>query len=234
MALFGISDLHLSFDVNKPMSIFGDVWIDYEKKLVKNWNQQVKNDDTVIIAGDISWAMTFKEAIKDFEFINNLPGKKIILKGNHDYYFSTKTKMEQFLKDNNFNTISVLYNNAIDTEKYILCGTRGWGLTEDATKEDNLKLIAREEGRLKISLVQAKLIQKEYEVKGLNKDILAVMHFPPFVSNFQKILEENNVRKCIYGHLHGYGHKMVKQGLINNVEYIMVGCDYNDFRLIQL
>ena len=234
MALFGISDLHLSFDVNKPMSIFGDVWIDYEKKLVRNWNQQVKNDDTVIIAGDISWAMTFKEAIKDFEFINNLPGKKIILKGNHDYYFSTKTKMEQFLKDNNFNTISVLYNNAIDTEKYILCGTRGWGLTEDATKEDNLKLIAREEGRLKISLAQAKLIQKEYAVKGLNKDILAVMHFPPFVSNFQKILEENNVRKCIYGHLHGYGHKMVKQGLINNVEYIMVGCDYNDFRLIQL
>ena len=234
MSLFGISDLHLSFGVNKPMSVFGDVWIDYEKKLVKNWNKQANPEDTVIIAGDISWAMTFKEAVKDYEFINSLPGKKIILKGNHDYYFSTKTKMEQFLKDNNFNTISVLYNNAIDNSNYIICGTRGWGIMEDATKEENVKLIAREEGRLKISLSQAKLIQKDYESKGIKKDILAVMHFPPFVSNFQTILEENNVKKCIYGHLHGYGHKMVKQGMIENIEYVMVGCDYNDFKLIEL
>lgn len=234
MALFGISDLHLSYGVDKPMSIFGKVWIDYEKKLIKNWNEQVSSSDSVIIAGDISWGMTFKEAFKDFEFINNLPGKKIILKGNHDYYFSTKTKMEQFLKENNFDTISVLYNNAIDTEKYILCGTRGWGLNEDASNQDNLKLIAREEGRLEISIAQAKIIQSKYIQKNLTKPLLAVMHFPPFVSNFQRILEENDVKKCIYGHLHGYGHRMVKQGIINDVEYVMVGCDYNNFRLIEL
>lgn len=234
MILYGISDLHLSFGVNKPMSVFGEVWYNHEDKIKQNWEKQAKNDDVIIVSGDISWGLDFKEAYKDFEFLNNLPGKKIILKGNHDYYFSTKTKVEKFLKENDFNTISVLYNNAIDTKKYIICGARGWSLTEETKKEDNLKIILREEGRLKISLDEGVKLKEEYEKNGIKKDIIVAMHFPPFVSNFQKILEEYNVKECIYGHLHGYGHSMVKEGTINGVKYIMVGCDYTGFKLIKL
>ena len=124
LSIFAISDLHLSFGVDKPMNIFGKTWQDYEKKIEKNWRKIVKTDDIVIIPGDISWGMTLTEALPDFKYINDLPGKKIILRGNHDYYFSTKTKLENFLKQNNLDTISILHNNAIDIEKYILCGTR--------------------------------------------------------------------------------------------------------------
>lgn len=234
MAIYGISDLHLSYGVDKPMYIFGTVWNNYEEKLARNWEKQVVDDDIVIIAGDISWGIDFKEAKDDFEYINNLPGKKIILKGNHDYYFSTKTKVQDFLKKSGFDNIDVLHNNAIDVGEYILCGTRGWGITENTTKEADLKIIKREEGRLRLSLEQGKLLQQEYEQKGIKKDIIVAMHFPPFISDFQQILEEYEVKKCIYGHLHGYGHSMVKQGIMNSVEYIMVGCDYTNFKLIKL
>ncbi len=234
MALFAISDLHLSFGVDKPMNVFGRVWKDYEKKIEKNWINQVNTNDTVIIAGDISWGIDFSESQKDFEYINNMPGKKIILRGNHDYYFSTKTKVENFLKESKFDTISVLHNNAFDLENYILCGARGWGITENTDKEADKKIILREEGRLKISIEEAKKIQEKYKEKGRKKDIIAAMHFPPFTGNFQKMLEENNIKKCVYGHLHGYGHSLVKEGNINGVEYIMVGCDYTKFKLIAL
>lgn len=234
MAIFGISDLHLSFGVDKPMNIFGKVWADYEKRLEKNWKEQVSPDDTVIIAGDISWGIDFEEALKDFEFINSLPGKKLILRGNHDYYFSTKTKVEQFLKDNNFSTIKVLHNNAIDIDEYIVCGTRGWGMTENNSKEEDIKITKREEGRLIISLKEAKSIQEEYLKKGINKEILVALHFPPFIAGFKQILEKYEVKKCIYGHLHGFGHNLVKQGRIDGIEYVMVGCDYTEFKLIKL
>jgi hypothetical protein len=142
LALYAISDLHLSFGVDKPMNIFGKVWKDYEKKLEENWRKQVLPEDTVVIAGDISWGIDFDEAKKDFEFINSLPGTKLILRGNHDYYFSTKTKVEKFLKDNDFSNIKILHNNAIAVDEYIVCGTRGWGLTENNTKEEEEKMIA--------------------------------------------------------------------------------------------
>ena len=117
------------------MDIFGSKWKNYEEKVKENWNSVALDDDVIIIPGDISWGMTFKETVKDFKFINKLKGNKIILKGNHDYYFSTKTKVNNFLNENGFNTIKVLYNDAIDTEKYIICGTRGWGKTESKDKE---------------------------------------------------------------------------------------------------
>ncbi|MCX8074317.1 MAG: metallophosphoesterase [Clostridia bacterium] len=229
MTIYGISDIHLSFGVNKPMCVFGNVWKNHEEKLKANWNKQVSKDDIIIIAGDISWGLNFSEAKPDFEYINKLPGKKIVLKGNHDYYFSTKAKVNAFLKDNSFDSIEILHNSAIDIGKYILCGTRGWGTTENPDKESDEKLIKREEGRLRLSLEEGKKLQGKE-----NKDILVAMHFPPFISNFQKILEEYNVKKCIYGHLHGYGHTTAKQGFINSVEYIMVGCDYTNFKLIEL
>ena len=197
LSIFAISDLHLSFGVDKPMNIFGKNWQDYEKKIEKNWREIVKSDDIVIIPGDISWGMTLNEALPDFKYINDLPGKKIILRGNHDYYFSTKTKLENFLKQNNLDTISILHNNAIDIGKYILCGTRGWGNTEGSDKVLDKKIIEREKIRLRLSLDEGKKLQEQN-----NKDIIVAMHFPPFISNYQEILQEYNVKKCIYGHLH--------------------------------
>ena len=234
MKIFGISDLHLSFGTNKSMEIFGKVWKDYEEKIQKNWLKQVTEEDIVIIAGDISWGINLEESTPDFKCINSMPGKKILIKGNHDYYFSTKTKLEEFFKENNFNTLQYMQNNAIDTEKYIVCGTRGWGKTENQNPKDDKKIIAREEIRLRLSLEEGKKIQKEYEEKGMKKDILVAMHFPPFDFGFTEILKEYEVKKCIYGHLHGFGHNMIKEGNIDGVEYVMVSCDYTKYKLIEL
>lgn len=198
MSIYAISDLHLSYGVDKPMNVFGKVWENYEKKIEQNWKETVKEDDIVIIAGDISWGINLNEALPDFKFIDSLPGKKIIMRGNHDYYFSTKTKLELFLKENNLTTISVLHNNAIDLGDYILCGTRGWGKTENTDKKLDQKIIEREAIRLRMSLEEGKKLQN----RGVNKDIIVALHFPPFISNYQDILKEYGVKKCIYGHLH--------------------------------
>lgn len=233
MSVYGISDLHLSFGTNKPMNVFGKVWHNYEDKIIANWNDTVKPDDFVIIGGDISWATYLAEAKKDFEYINNLPGKKIILKGNHDYYFDTKSKLEKFFEQNNMKDIHILQNNAIDTDEYIICGARGWGDTENTQKDDD-KLIKREGIRLRLSLDEGIKLRKKYLDEGIEKNILVAMHFPPFNLEFQKILEEYKVKKCIYGHLHGYGHTKVKEGIINGVEYVMVSCDYTNFNVVKL
>ena len=233
MAIYGISDLHLSFGTNKPMNIFGKIWNDYENKIKENWIRKVKNDDVVIIAGDISWATYLSQAKEDFNFINELPGKKIILRGNHDYYFETLNKQEKFFKDNGFNTLTMLHNNCFDLDEYILCGTRGWGETEDNSKDDE-KILRRESLRLRLSLEKGKIIQEQYLKKGIKKDILVAIHFPPFGYDFQKILEEYKIKKCIYGHLHGYGHSKIKEGIINDVEYVMVSVDYTGFDVIKL
>lgn len=228
MAIFAISDLHLSFGVNKPMNIFGKIWNNYEERIKKDWEEKVKSTDTVIIAGDISWGIDFNQSYNDFKFINDLPGNKIILRGNHDYYFNTKTKMEKFLQESGFNTIKILHNNAFEIEDYILCGTRGWDEMEGKSKEENLKIINREEGRLIISLDEAKKVSN-------SKNIIVAMHFPPYSSGrFEEIMKKYNVKKCIYGHLHGYGHTMVKEGNIDGIEHKMVSCDYTNFKLIKI
>ncbi len=198
-SIYAISDLHLSFGVDKPMNVFGKLWEDYEQRIKENWESKVKEDDIVIIPGDISWGMSLKEALPDFKFIDSLKGKKIILKGNHDYYFSTKTKLEKFFNENNINSISILHNNAIDIGKYILCGTRGWSKVEEEDNKLNKKIIEREKMRLKLSLEEGKKLQESLKVK---KDILVAMHFPPFISNYPNILKEYDVKLCIYGHLH--------------------------------
>lgn len=231
MAVYAISDLHLSFGVDKPMNIFGEKWENYEKRIVSNWNKKVKEKDTVVIPGDISWAMTLKEAVKDFKFINDLPGKKIILRGNHDYYFSTVSKLNDFFKENNFDSIEILRNNAFLLDDYIIAGTRGWGKTENTDKVLDKKIIAREEIRLKLSLEFAKKINETLNEK---KKILVAMHFPPFIGHFCDIMKEYNVKKCIYGHLHGYGHCMIKEGIIDGIDYKMVSCDYTKFDLVEL
>lgn len=228
MAIFAISDLHLSFGVDKPMNVFGKIWNNYEDKIKKDWEEKVEKDDTVIIAGDISWGINFEESYKDFKFINELPGKKIILRGNHDYYFNTKTKVEKFLLENEFNTIKILHNNAFEIEDYIICGTRGWDEVEGKEKEENLRIIKREEGRLELSLKVGKKLNPY-------KKIIVAMHFPPYNSGkFEEIMKEYDVKLCIYGHLHGYGHKMVKEGLIGGIDHKMVSCDFTRFKLIKI
>ncbi|MEG0872788.1 MAG: metallophosphoesterase [Clostridia bacterium] len=234
MALYAISDLHLSFGTNKPMDIFGGLWKNYEEKIKKNWIEQVSSQDFVVIPGDISWGMDLKEAYPDFKYINDLPGQKLLLRGNHDYYFSTKTKLENYFKEKGFTTLKYLHNNAIDVGKYIICGTRGWGKTEIGDVLSDKKIIVREQIRLKISLEAAKKMQDEYLEQGIKKDIIVALHFPPFIGEFEKIMKEYDVKKCMYGHLHGFGHSMVKEGNIASIEYIMVGCDYTGFKLIEI
>lgn len=210
------------------MEIFGATWDNYEERIKENWLKSVKQEDIVIIPGDISWATTMEEAYEDFAYIDKLPGEKILIKGNHDYYFSTVTKVEKFLKEKNFNSIKILHNTAIELEKYALCGTRGWGNNENGYENvDNEKVIKREEQRLILSLEYAKRNFSE-------KKIIVAMHFPPFIGEFQNIMRKYDVEKCIYGHLHGYGHSLVKEGNIDGIEYIMVSCDYTNFNLIKL
>lgn len=231
MSVYAISDLHLSFGVDKPMNVFGEKWDNYENNIKLNWIKKVKAEDTVIIPGDISWGLTLKETVNDFKYINELPGKKIILRGNHDYYFSTVTKLKKFFDENNFDTIDILRNNAFEVENYIICGTRGWGKTENTDKNLDKKIIAREEIRLKLSLEEAKKIN---EVFDKQKDIVVAMHFPPFIGKFCDIMKEYDVKKCIYGHLHGYGQFMIKEGIIDGIDYKMVSCDYTKFDLIEI
>ncbi|MDO4283426.1 MAG: metallophosphoesterase [Clostridia bacterium] len=234
MAVYAISDLHLSFGTNKPMNIFGEIWNGYEEKIKENWIAKVKEEDTVIIPGDISWGIDLKEALEDFKFIDALPGKKIFLRGNHDYYFPTKTKLEKFLVENNLSTLKILHNNAFDVENYIICGARGWGKTEHNDAIADKKIIAREEGRLILSLENGMRLKNELNAKGIEKDILVALHFPPFISRFESIMKEYGVKICIYGHLHGYGHSMIREGMIDGIDYKMVSCDYTKFDLVKL
>ena len=227
MAIYAISDLHLSKSVpNKSMELFGNDWDNYEELIDYNWKKTVKENDTVLIPGDISWAIDLKEAYNDFKYINGLPGKKIILKGNHDYYFSTLTKLNNFLKENHFDTISILNNNSYFVEEINICGFRGWGNTDD-NEVDDYKIYQRELNRLEISL-------KSISDDNKSKPIIVMTHFPPFRHEIKEIFKKYNVIKCIYGHLHGEGHYMVKEGVIDNIEYIMVSGDYTKFRLKKL
>ena len=136
MSIYVIGDLHLSFKNPKPMDIFGDNWENHEEKIKQDWLSKVKDEDTVILAGDFSWAINMEDALDDFQFINNLPGKKILLKGNHDYWWTTVTSMKRKLEQNNILNIDFLYNNSFEIENKILCGTRGWSLLEEQSEED--------------------------------------------------------------------------------------------------
>ncbi|MBQ8042992.1 MAG: metallophosphoesterase [Clostridia bacterium] len=227
MAIYAISDLHLSKAVpNKSMEMFGKDWENYEQRLDENWRKTVKENDTVLIPGDISWALDLNTAYEDFAYINSLPGNKVIIKGNHDYYFSTLTKVNKFLEENNFNTIKILNNNSFLVEDKNICGFRGWGNTED-DKVDDHKVFLRELVRLELSL-------SSIGEENKDKDIIVMTHFPPFRHEIKELFKKYNVKKCIYGHLHGEGHYMVREGVIDDVEYKMVSGDYTKFELIKL
>lgn len=223
MALFAIADLHLSLGEDKPMDIFKG-WNDYITRLTDNWNRLVTCNDTVVIAGDISWAMKLEETYTDLKYIHNLPGKKILLKGNHDYWWGTKSKIEKFLFDNGLSSISVLFNNAYECENYAVCGTRGWFI-ENETAED-VKVLNREAGRLKQSIDCAKKTDKEPVV---------FLHYPPFYGGVEckeiiDILRENRIRKCFYGHIHGKKNiNNAFEGTHSGIEFKLISCDRLSF-----
>lgn len=229
MAIFIIGDLHLSFGTDKPMDIFG--WGNHSEKIKNNWIKVVKPEDTVIIPGDFSWAMSLEEAYKDFEFLNNLPGTKIISKGNHDYWWNTLTKMNRYLQENNFNTIKFLQNNSYLVENKIIVATRGW-TTNNYNSETNYKILKRENDRLKLS------IQDGLQKFGEDKEIIVFLHYPPFFKDnvsteidFIKTMKEFKVKKCFYGHLHGESHKEAFEGNKEEIEFELVSSDYLQFEL---
>lgn len=229
MSIYAISDLHLSFNTNKPMDIFG--WNDYEEKISQDWRTNVKEEDLVLLPGDFSWEMKLENTYKDFQFINNLPGKKLLLKGNHDLWWTTLKKMREFLKEKEFNNIDFIYNNSYEFENHIIAGTRGWNLVSENI--DDKKIKDRELLRLENSIIDG--IQKY----GEDKPIIVCMHYPPLLKDlknneFTKILEKYNVKYCLYGHLHGKSHINVFDGIYNNVNYKMVSCDYTGFKLIKI
>ena len=234
MSIFAIGDLHLSFNENKPMSIFGDNWTGHEEKIKNNWIENVKKDDLVLLPGDFSWSMYLKDTLKDFAFLNNLPGKKLLLKGNHDYWWSTVTSMRNFLKDNGFENIDFIYNNSYLYENFIISGTRGWNLSDD---EDDRKMLKREANRLENSIIDG---IKRY---GENKEIIVCMHYPPInyavktqnaESDFIKIMKKYNVKLCIYGHLHSTSIKEAVEGECFGINFKLVSADSLDFKLLEI
>jgi len=233
MALYTIGDLHLSFKVNKPMGIFGDNWDNHEEKIKNNWIRKVNEDDTVMIPGDFSWATYLEDAILDFEFLNSLPGKKLLSKGNHDYWWTTLTQMRKFLKENNFENIDFVYNNSYLVEDKVIVATRGW--VNAYRQEDNYKILKRERDRLELSLKSAK------ESFGDDKEIIAFIHYPPFYKeevpdeiNFIKLLKSYGVKRCFYGHLHGESHKEAIEGLVEGIDFKLVSSDYLQFDLVKI
>lgn len=220
MAIYAISDLHLSFsNKDKPMSIFGDKWEGYEEKIKKDWLEKVKPEDTVILSGDLSWATYIDESKEDFEFVNSLPGNKIILKGNHDYWWTTTKKMNEFIKSNNYENINFLYNNAYDLGDYVLAGTRYWAYDEET--EDNEKIFNREILRAKLSLDEAKKIAPE-------KPVIFTTHYPPD-NRIIKALADYDISIWLYGHIHTkYEENLVD---ILGIKTYLTSCDYLNFEL---
>lgn len=233
MSVYVIGDLHLSFGKDKPMDIFGNNWENHAEKVKEKWLEKVNEDDTVILPGDFSWATYINETYEDFKFLNSLPGNKILLKGNHDYWWTTITQMNKYIKDNNFDKINFLYNNSYLVEDKIIVGTRGW--TTNNRNQENMKILKREVARLRLSIEDSK------NKFGEDKDIYCFIHFPPFYKedvedsiNFIKVLKEYNVKKCFYGHLHADSHKEAIEGVVDDIEYKLVSSDYLDFELLKI
>lgn len=230
MKVYSISDLHLDVNNSKPMDIFGPVWHGHLDKIVASWNNIVTDEDIVILAGDYSWAMKLEEVEKDFEFLNSLKGKKIIIRGNHDYWWSSVSKVRNKLPEN----VYALQNDAIKIGEYIFCGNRGWLIPEGKFDTDeNKKIYAREIIRLELSLKSAKKLQTNGE------KIIFITHYPPFnnkveESEYTKMLEEYGVYKVVFGHLHGYVNPKMLYNEINDIKYYLTSCDAVKNQLVEI
>lgn len=234
MSIYVIGDLHLSFGQDKPMNIFGENWNDHANKIKNNWIKKVKEDDLVVLPGDLSWAMHLEDAFEDFKYLSKLPGTKLLLKGNHDYWWSTLNKMKNYLNENGFKKIDFIYNSAYLYNNKIIVGTRGWSLQDS---ENSNKMIHRENERLKLS------IEDGIKQFGINKEIICFMHYPPINSKnimknnhleFFSTMKQYNVKRCYYGHLHGKSHMEAINEIVEGIKFQLVSSDYLDFDLIKI
>ncbi len=223
MALFAIGDLHLCLGAPKPMDIFGGAWVGYMDKLREGLSV-IGPDDTTVLLGDLSWSLDLSEATADFEFINRIPGRKIILKGNHDYWWNTATKFYKFCDEKSFCNMFILNNNHYVYEDFAICGTRGWFFEEDRSGEHDERVFKRELLRLEASLQSAGDIPK-----------IVFLHYPPRYKGYEcaeilNILKQHNVRRCFYGHLHGASHGLAQEGLWNGIDFRLVAADRLNFQ----
>ncbi len=238
MSVFVMADTHLSLSTNKPMDKFGIRWKNHAEKIRENWCRIVTDADTVVIAGDLSWGINLDEALPDFRFIDTLPGKKILLKGNHDYWWDTVTKMTAFFEENGIKTVSFLHNSAVRCEDFILCGSRGW-YNEDKkvvtqNEVDTAKLIAREVGRIKASLDAGKALrEKALSEEGIAPEMLVFLHFPPYFKGYicdEIILElyRYGIERCYFGHIHGvYDIPMTRRYM--DIDFNFISGDFLNF-----
>ena len=222
MALYAIGDLHLSLSSNKPMDVFGEGWKDYVRRIGEGFSQ-LNDEDVTVLCGDLSWGMSLEESLEDFRFIDALPGRKILLKGNHDYWWNTVSKMERFLKEHELTTISFLYNNCLTYGDKAICGTRGWFYELDNQGTHNEKMLLREAGRLETSL----------KLAG-EREILCFLHYPPLYQGYEcpeilRLLREYRVKACYYGHLHGASHRRRIEGDRGGTDFSLVAADYLRF-----
>lgn len=227
MALYAIGDLHLSHAVEKPMDIFGEKWKGHTEKLKKGF-AMLKDDDVCVLCGDLSWGMGLEETREDFLFIDRLPGRKIILKGNHDYWWSTATKARRFFQENGISSIDILYNNSFQYGDYALCGTRGWFFEEEKGAAHDKKIMQREIMRLEASLHAAG-----------DREKLVFLHYPPIFQKYQcpeilELLKQHGVRLCCYGHIHGKGCALAFNGWRDGTEFKLVSADHVDFAPVLL
>lgn len=234
MALYAIADLHLSTTVDKPMDVFGRRWQGYREKLERNWRGLVEDGDTVVVPGDVSWAMTLAEAEEDLRFLDSLPGKKLIGKGNHDFWWETVSKMKRFLGEIGVGSVDFLYNNAFLAEGKILCGTRGWyveeRLQQKARNDPNYeKIVAREAGRLTLCLSAAKRLREA----APEAEILVYFHFPPVFGGFVceeliRPLVEHGIERCFFGHIHGM-YTVPQTTVYRGISFTLISADFLNF-----
>lgn len=228
MALYAIGDLHLPLGApDKTMEVFSGRWTGYVDKIRKGFSV-LGPDDTCVICGDFCWAMDLNAALPDFQFLHELPGKKILLKGNHDYWWTTANKMNSFLQQNGLNTISILHNNSFRWEDLSICGTRGWFFEEETGGEHDKKIMLREIGRLEASLKSAGEGEK-----------LVFLHYPPVYLNYEcpgilEMLAKYDVKACYYGHIHSNGCRYAYIGERDDVYYRLVSADYLDFMPLKI
>ena len=223
MALYAIGDLHLCLGAEKPMDIFGGAWVGYMDKL-KEGMSVIRPEDTTILLGDLSWALSLEDSKADFAWIHEIPGRKIILKGNHDYWWSTASKFYKFCEENGFSDMFILNNNYYEYEGCAICGTRGWFFEEERSGEHDEKVFKRELLRLEASLKAAGELPK-----------IVFLHYPPRYKGYEcqeilDILQRYDVRRCFYGHLHGASHGLAQEGIWDGIEFKLVAADKLNFK----
>ena len=229
MPVYVLSDTHLSITKNKPMDIFGRRWQDHTEKLRREWESTVGENDTVVIPGDISWAMTLDEARADLEFLDRLPGTKLIGRGNHDYWWNTAKKMTAYFDACGITKLKLLYNNAYETEDFMICGSRGWYNDEDTSPKDSdyRKIVAREAQRMELSIADAKKINPD-------KPIVMFLHFPPVFRDYicreiVDVLHKHDIKRCYWGHIHAL-YDIPPKFDFEGTEFYIVSADYLNFR----